>query len=311
MSLQEFPPTVPRAVRWRLGLAGVAALLLAWWALTVPFLEETTVRAEVVGTGTFEEVPDPVTGKPVRVERMERRETPETRRRAIVNPPALDTPWNTLVDAGRLLFRKEPSLLAHAAWSTLRILLGFLLASVVAVPMGIAMGLYPRFRAAASPLLSFLRPLPSISWVPLALIWLGAGETQKLAIIFMGCFSAAVIYTLEATLKVDPVLIRAARNLGARESQLLWRVLLPAALPHIVSGLKVVMAIGWTCVISAEIVGTQKGLGALIWTSKETSYTAAVLVGMATISTVVLGLDALFTVLERRLLPWVFAEERR
>jgi taurine transport system permease protein len=181
----------------------------------------------------------------------------------------------------------------------------------VAVPLGIAMGLFPQLRAMVTPLISFLRPLPSISWVPLALIWLGAGEMQKLAIVFMGSFSAALIYTIEATVKVSPDLIKAALNLGVDNRQLLWKVLLPAALPNIVSGLKVVMAIGWTCVISAEIVGTQEGLGALIWQSKETSDTAAVLVGMASISGIVLLLDLMTTRVERWLLPWMFLEEQR
>jgi taurine transport system permease protein len=294
-----------------MGAAGILGLLLVWWGITAPLFPTTTMRATVRGSGVFETVPDPKGGPPVRIEKLERIETPVTEHRALVNPPALDTPMNTLRDAGRLLFRKEPSLLEHALRSTLRILAGFALAAAVGVPLGVAMGLFARLRAAAAPLLSFLRPLPSISWVPLALIWLGAGESQKLAILFMGCFSAAVLYTLDATLKVDPSLLRAARNLGAKESQILWRVLLPAALPHILSGLKVVLAIAWTCVISAEIVGTTVGLGALIWTSKETSHTAAVLVGMATISIVVLGMDALFAALERRLLPWMAEGERR
>ena len=88
--------------------------------------------------------------------------------------------------------------------------------------------------------------------------------------------------------------------------QLLTKVLLPAALPNILSGLKVVMAIGWTCVISAEIVGTQEGLGSLIWTSREISKTSWVLVGMVSISTLVLVFDAAFAAIERKLLPWVF-----
>ncbi len=112
-------------------------------------------------------------------------------------------------------------------------------------------------------------------------------------------------------MRVDPDLIKAARNLGVDRRQLLFRVLLPAALPNIVSGLKVVMAIGWTCVISAEIVGTQEGLGALIWLSKETADTAAVLVGIACISGIVLLLDLATTRVERWLLPHLFLRDGR
>lgn len=311
--MQAFPRTLPRNRRALLGVAGVLGVLVVWWLLTLPFLTEEVRRIERVETGTVVRT-HPVTGEDEEVPVVEEREVVETRSRALVNPPALDTPGNTFRDAWTLLTVRRPgrpTLLDHMLRSTLRIVIGFLISAAVAVPLGIAMGLFPTLRALVSPVISFLRPLPSISWVPLAMIWLGAGEMQKLAIVFMGTFAAALIYTIEATVKVDPDLIKAARNLGASDRQLLWRVLLPAALPNIVSGLKVVLAIGWTCVISAEIVGTQEGLGALIWLSKETADTSAVLVGMACISGIVLVLDLLTTQIERRLLPYLFLQETR
>jgi taurine transport system permease protein len=295
------------------GTLGIVLVSLFWWTLTYPFFTETRERREYVGSNEYLNVADPVTGEPLQVERPSYVVHTERIKRAIVNPPALDTPGNTARDALHLLTASgpNPSLLEHIAWSSLRIVLGFMLSIVVALPLGIAMGLFPRMRALVNPMISFLRPLPSISWVPLAMIWLGAGELQKLAIVFMGSFAAALIYTIEATIKVDPNLIRAAQNLGIGSRQLLSRVLLPAALPNILSGMKVVLAIAWTCVISAEIVGTQVGLGSLIWTSKETSHTAAVLVGMACISSVVLVMDALFERLERRLVPWMHIDAAR
>ncbi len=309
--MDRFPPTIERSRRLRYGAIGVLSVLAVWWLITYPFFEEVRERQVFVESDEFAETKDPVTGEMIRLRKARYETVREMVSYAIVNPPALDTPANTAADAWKLLADPgdAPSLLEHMLWSTMRILAGFLLSAAVAVPLGILMGLSPRLRAALSPIISFLRPLPSISWVPLALIWLGAGELQKLAIIFMGSFAAALIYTLEATLKVEPDLIRAARNLGASRRDLLWRVLLPAALPNILSGLKVVFAIGWTCVISAEIVGTPKGLGALIWMSKETSHTAAVLVGMASISAVVLILDAVLGRIERRLVPWMYAQE--
>ncbi len=309
--MDRFPPTIERSRRLRYGAIGVLSVLAVWWLITYPFFEEVRERQVFVESDEFAETKDPVTGEMIRLRKARYETVREMVSYAIVNPPALDTPANTAADAWKLLADPgdAPSLLEHMLWSTMRILAGFLLSAAVAVPLGILMGLSPRLRAALSPIISFLRPLPSISWVPLALIWLGAGELQKLAIIFMGSFAAALIYTLEATLKVEPDLIRAARNLGASRRDLLWRVLLPAALPNILSGLKVVFAIGWTCVISAEIVGTPKGLGALIWMSKETSHTAVVLVGMASISAVVLILDAVLGRIERRLVPWMYAQE--
>jgi taurine transport system permease protein len=309
----EFPRTISPRRRFGFGFLGVFLVLAVWWGLTFPFFTEMTVAGRDVPTGEFVDRKHPVTGRAVRVPVTERVEERVERRTALVNPPALETPANTAADAWDLLFEARPGrpgLLTHILRSTLRILAGFALSAVVAIPLGIAMGLFPHLRATVMPIISFLRPLPSISWVPLALIWLGAGETQKLAIVFMGSFSAALIYTIEATVKVDPTLIKAAQNLGAGRRQLLWKVLLPAALPNIISGMKVVFAIGWTCVISAEIVGTQEGLGALIWLSKETSDTAAVLVGMASISGVVLVLDLVITRIERWIVPWTFLERK-
>ncbi len=310
--MRSFPATLTPQRRLRYGIVGVVALLLVWWALTLPVFEEQVTHMERVATGTFDTGRDPRTGEEVRVERFDVVPRVETVRRALVNPPALATPTDTARRAWGLLTAdrpNQPSLLAHVGRSTTRILLGFALSALIGVPLGVAMGLFPVLRAMLSPIVSFLRPLPSISWVPLTMIWLGADEKQKVAIVFLGTFSAALIYTVEATLRVHPDLIKAARNLGASENQVLWRVLLPAALPNIVSGLKVVMAIGWTCVISAEIVGSQEGLGALIWTSKETADTAAVFVGMASISVIVLLLDALFGLVERQLLPYLFLRE--
>lgn len=280
----QYPATISSRQRFLWGALGLGLVLLVWWAVTWPVFSETVTRR------VAETQPDG---------RVTYRDVTETKPRALVNPPALETPWRTFQRAG------EVGLLDHIGASAWRILLGFLLSVVIAVPLGVAMGLYPRMRATLNPIISLLRPLPSISWVPLAVIWFGVDETQKIAIIFMGSFAAALIYTIEATLRVPPDLVRAALNLGLRRRQLLTRVLLPAALPSILSGLKVVLAICWTCVISAEIVGTKLGLGSLIWNAKEINDTAAVLVGMVCISGVVLILDLGFSLGERTLMPHV------
>ncbi len=143
-----------------------------------------------------------------------------------------------------------------------------------------------------------------MSWIPLSMLWLGIDEQQKYAIVFMGCFASILVYTTDATMRVDPILRRAAMNLGASRVQVLRHVILPGALPDILSGLKVLLAIAWTCVISAEMVGANSGLGFRIWTAKEWSDTGQVLVGMISISVTVLVLDILFRGIEKLLLPW-------
>jgi taurine transport system permease protein len=304
-----FPHTLPRRDQLRYGAIGVLAVLAIWLSLTSLPLGHQLVQERVIHLEEVRLV-DPGSGAAI-VTRVPGRVELRARRLPVylVSRRALESPANTLAEASRLLTGRDlggrPTLLAHLLTSTRRVVLGFLIAALAAVPLGVLMGLSPRLRAAGLPVVSFLRPLPSISWVPLAMIWFGTGEGQKMAIIFMGSFAAALLYTLEATLKVSPELILAARNLGASQRQLLFRVLLPAALPNIMSGLKVVLAIAWTCVISAEIVGTQEGLGSLIWNAKEVFNTSAVLVGMCSISAVVLVLDALWGLLERAVLPWV------
>lgn len=188
--------------------------------------------------------------------------------------------------------------------STQRVVLGFALAGAVAIPLGIIMAVWAPAKAAVDPFVSLLRPLPSITWIPLTMLWLGIGEGQKIAIVFMGSWIYILLYTIESTKRVDPLLIRAARNLGAGDLHVMLHVILPGALPGIIAGLKVTLAISWSCVLSAEMIAAQNGLGALIWQGKDWGNLALVLVGMLCISIVVLLADKVANVLERLLLPW-------
>jgi len=195
-------------------------------------------------------------------------------------------------------------LLTDIWMSTQRVVLGFALAGAVAIPLGIIMAVWAPAKAAVDPFVSLLRPLPSITWIPLTMLWLGIGEGQKIAIVFMGSWIYILLYTIESTKRVDPLLIRAARNLGAGDLHVMLHVILPGALPGIIAGLKVTLAISWSCVLSAEMIAAQNGLGALIWQGKDWGNLALVLVGMLCISIVVLLADKVANVLERLLLPW-------
>jgi taurine transport system permease protein len=216
----------------------------------------------------------------------------------------LPAPSTVAVKALQMTTGKNAVLLNDIKMSASRVLLGFLLSVVIGVPGGLIMGMSSTVRAALNPVISIIRPLPALSWVPLSMLWLGIDEQQKYAIVFMGCFASILVYTTDATMRVDPILRRAARNLGASQAQVMWHVILPGALPDILSALKVILAIAWTCVISLEMVGANSGLGFRIWTAKEWSDTGQVLVGMIGISVTVLVLDILFRGLEKLLLPW-------
>ncbi len=225
-------------------------------------------------------------------------------RSGLIDPYFLPPPTDIVQRALQLTTGKDAVLLTDIRMSATRVLTGFLLSVLVGLPMGLIMGMNDKIRALFNPIISIIRPLPALSWIPLSMLWLGIDEQQKYAIVFMGCFASILVYTTDATMRVDPILQRAARNLGASRTQVLRHVILPGALPDIISGLKVVLAIAWTCVISAEMVGANSGLGFRIWTAKEWSDTGQVLVGMISISVTVLLLDIMTRGLEKLILPW-------
>ena len=219
-----------------------------------------------------------------------------------IAPIFLPSPGQVL-HAGKIVLTRG-DLLMDVAVSARRVFLGFALAAAVAVPLGIVMGVWRSAKAIMDPFVSLLRPLPSITWIPLSILWLGIGEMQKVAIVFMGSWIYILLYTFESTRRIDPVLLRAARNLGAKDIAIMREVILPGALPGIISGLKVTLAISWSCVLTAEMIAAQNGLGALIWQAKDWGNLPLVLVGMLCISLTVLVADWLALRLEWVLLPW-------
>ncbi|MGB2769005.1 MAG: ABC transporter permease subunit, partial [Candidatus Zixiibacteriota bacterium] len=150
--------------------------------------------------------------------------------------------WETVVRMGVIdaFFLPAPSMIIKRAYvmaatgekillqdiwkSATRVLIGFALSGLVGVPLGLVMGMSKYVRAALNPIVSIIRPLPALSWIPLSMLWLGIGEQQKFAIVFMGCFASVLVYTVAATLRVDVILQRAARNLGASRLQVIRHV---------------------------------------------------------------------------------------
>lgn len=219
-----------------------------------------------------------------------------------IAPIFLPSPGDVL-HAGRVALLRG-DLLIDVLVSARRVFTGFAIAAAVAVPLGVVMGVWRPAKAVMDPFVSLLRPLPSITWIPLSILWLGIGELQKVAIVFMGSWIYILLYTYESTRRVDPILLRAARNLGASDVAVMREVVLPGALPGIISGLKVTLAISWSCVLTAEMIAAQNGLGALIWQAKDWGNLPLVLVGMLCISLTVLAADWLALRLETLLLPW-------
>ncbi|HEY6431500.1 MAG TPA: ABC transporter permease [Acetobacteraceae bacterium] len=220
----------------------------------------------------------------------------------LISPVFLPSPTIVLRAAGKLAASGD--LWTDVLVSSERVFMGFALAALVAIPLGVVMGVWWPAKAIVDPFVSLLRPLPSITWIPLTILWLGIGESQKVAIVFLGSWIYILISTVESTRRVDPLLIRAARNLGASDLAVMRDVILPGALPGILTGLKITLAIAWSCVLSAEMVAAQDGLGALIWQAKDWGNLPLVLVGMVCISITVLVADFAANRIEKLLLPW-------
>jgi ABC-type nitrate/sulfonate/bicarbonate transport system permease component len=155
-----------------------------------------------------------------------------------------------------------------------------------------------------------LRPIPPIAWIPLSILWFGIGDIQNDFIIFLGMFFPILLNTIAGVKDVQQNLVRAARCLGANQANVLTRVVLKAALPNIVTGIRIGLGTGWMALVAAEIVGANSGLGFLINDSRTVLRTDYVMVGMLTIGLAGLVIDRLVVALSDRFLPWSGAMAR-
>ncbi len=179
-----------------------------------------------------------------------------------------------------------------------------------AIPIGIAMGWWTWVHDQFDPLVEMLRPIPPLAWIPLSILWFGIGDTQNEFIIFLGVFFPILLNTIAGVRSVEPNLVRAARCLGGGEGAILRRVVLRAALPQIVTGIRVGLGFGWMALVAAELVGANSGLGFMINDARTLLRTDVVIVGMITIGLVGLALDLTIRELARRALPWSASTRR-
>lgn len=175
-----------------------------------------------------------------------------------------------------------------------KVFAGMFLASVVAIPLGILMGAFNTFERFCSLVISILRPIPPVAWIPFSILWFGIGAVPAIFIIFMGCVFPILIYTVDGVKRTDNVLIEAARTLGADTKTIISKIVLPSAVPYILSGLKVGVGIALMCTVSAEMIGSSSGLGYLILTSSNLFNTGATVVGMLVIGIIGIVLDYIF-----------------
>ncbi|MCX5900344.1 MAG: ABC transporter permease [Proteobacteria bacterium] len=198
------------------------------------------------------------------------------------------------------------TLLFHCLYSLQRVAMGFVLALCAASPLGIVCGWSRMLREMLTPVIETIRPIPPLAWIPLAILWFGIGLRSAAFIIFLGCFFPILLSTMSGVLSVEPVLVSAAKTLGATRRQILLNVLLPGSMPFIYTGLRIGLGIGWMTLVAAEFTGVKSGygLGYMIMTARDIQRPDLVIAGMAVIGLTGFILDGLLRMLEARALRW-------
>ncbi|EFO0485989.1 taurine ABC transporter permease TauC [Escherichia coli] len=198
----------------------------------------------------------------------------------------------------------DATLWQHLAASLTRIVLALLAAVVIGIPVGIAMGLSPTVRGILDPVIELYRPVPPLAYLPLMVIWFGIGETSKILLIYLAIFAPVAMSALAGVKSAQQVRIRAAQSLGASRAQVLWFVILPGALPEILTGLRIGLGVGWSTLVAAELIAATRGLGFMVQSAGEFFATDVVLAGIAVIAIIAFLLELGLRALQRRLTPW-------
>lgn len=213
-------------------------------------------------------------------------------------------PTPTAVLAKIVSMAKDGSLLANCWESTARVLVGWFWSALVALPAGMLMANSRKFRAFVQPIIEFARYLPVVALVPLTLLYLGIGETQKYTIIFLGTFFQLVLMVCDTVSTVDNNMINAARTLGAGKWQVYKEVIFPAALPGLMDDFRLTIGWAWTYLVVAEMVAASNGLGYMILRSQRYLATDTIFAGLILIGLIGLVTDWLFRILTRFAAPW-------
>lgn len=200
---------------------------------------------------------------------------------------------------------RSPRFMTNIGISVRRIVLGFLVATALGVSMGLLIGRYRWVRRLSLPALEVFRPIPAIAWVPMSIMLWPDNEVSIVFITFLGAFFPILLNTIHGVEAVDPVLLRAARSLGAPERNVMLEVILPGALPQIFTGLAVGMGVAWVSLIAAEMISGQFGIGYFTWEAYSLISYAEIALGMITIGILGLLCSGAIRLLARAIMPWM------
>ncbi|MES2531446.1 MAG: ABC transporter permease subunit [Pseudomonadota bacterium] len=192
----------------------------------------------------------------------------------------------------------------HFLASMLRVFSAFLLACATAIPIGIAMGMSRVVRGIFDPPLEFYRPLPPLAYLPLIIIWFGIDEVPKVLLIFLSCFAPLALAARSGMRSASSEQINAAYSMGASYLQVIRHVILPAAMPDILIGMRIAIGFGWTTLVAAEMVAANVGLGQMVLNASNFLRTDIVIMGIVVIGVVAYLFDLLMRWIERKVVPW-------
>jgi NitT/TauT family transport system permease protein len=195
-------------------------------------------------------------------------------------------------------------LIVDSMGSLYRVMVGFLIGTGLALPLGLAMGASRAVYSWFNPLVQVLRPIPPIAYIPLSILWFGLGNPPALFLIALGAFFPVLMNTIAGVQQVDGIYLRAARNLGAGGTTMFLRVILPAAVPYILTGVRVGIGTAFIVVIVAEMIAVNNGLGYRILEGREYFWSAKIMAGMITIGLLGLAIDVGMNRLNNHLLRW-------
>lgn len=224
----------------------------------------------------------------------------------LVSRQRVPSPTDVWGAAHQILFQGYAggTLLVQALQSVRLVVLGFLVAAITGVPLGLAMGLSPRFEAFVNPAFLLVRPIPPLAWIPLAIVWFGLGDSAKILVIWFAAFVPAVINAYTGVRTVDPVLIEAARVHGGSQRQVVREVLIPGAMPMIFTGLRLSLQAAWTTLVAAELVGAFFGLGRVLMSAYRDIDPAMIATAMIAIGVLGAATTKVLALLERSILRW-------
>lgn len=238
---------------------------------------------------------------------------------AIVNPQILPAPTAVLAKWWEYLMPMEaydPAKSGYLAWmfsgemirdayaSLYRVTVGFFVGAVLALPLGLMMGANDRTYQLFNPLIQVLRPIPPIAFIPLSILWFGLGNPPAIFLIVIGAFFPILMNTIAGVRNVDGIYIRAARSLGASQTTMFLRVILPAATPYILTGARIGVGTAFIVVIVAEMIAVNNGLGYRILEAREFFWSDKIIAGMFTIGLLGLAIDTGMNRLNNHLLKW-------